>query len=175
MSKRIYIGIDPGKGGAIAWFDDTTWGFYKLELIGTEVDVHSLVNKLRELCCELRRDAIIGIEDVHAIFGTSANSTFELGWICGILEGIAISMGAKLVKIAPKKWQSEMHEGIPKMTKLSSTKKTLVTDTKSMSIMACKRLFPDISLVSGKTARAKKEDHNIADALLICEYLRRNY
>ena len=66
-----------------------------------------------------------------------------------------------------------MWEGIPKQTKPSKSGKKIMTDTKAMSLLACKRIFPDIDLID--TERCKKPHDGKVDALLLMEYARRNY
>jgi hypothetical protein len=44
-------------------------------------------------------------------------------------------------------------------------------DTKQRSIIAAKRLFPEVSL--RRTERSRKDDDGISDAILLAEYGRR--
>lgn len=83
------------------------------------------------------------------------------GWIVGLIEGVISSLGISYTKIAPKTWQKQMHQGIPK----NDNKKT-------MSFMACHRIFPTVDL--RRTEKCKNEDDNFADSLLMAEYGRRN-
>jgi hypothetical protein len=57
--------------------------------------------------------------------------------------------------IRPQKWKKEFS----------------ITGDKNSSIAVCKRLFPDVSLL--RTERSRKDDDNLAEALLMAEYARR--
>lgn len=152
------IGIDPGVNGFITVFDGE-WKHYPIPKIGTEVDVNSLSLIFKSL------SGHAVIEDVHAIFGSSAKATFKFGWITGLLEGFLVANNISFQKVAPKTWQKIMWVGIPQI------KKGTKTDTKAMSEMACKRLFPNINL--GRTERCTTVDDNKVDSILLCEYSRR--
>jgi hypothetical protein len=113
------------------------------------------------------------LEDVHSIFGASSSSTFDFGWGLGVIEGVLVANKIPYTKVQPKKWQKEMFEGIPLQQKPSSTGKTMKTDTKAMAEQAAKRLFPSIDLRA--TERSKKSSDGKVDALLMCEFCRRNF
>jgi hypothetical protein len=170
-SDAIYIGIDPGKNGGIFFYTiGYGYQFQPIPLIGKEYDIQSLTKIFKD-CINQNCYAII--EDVHSIFGASAGATFDFGFGCGLLEGIMVSYSIPYTKIPPKKWQKEMWQGIPIQQKPSSSGKTKVNDTKKMSEMAAKRLFPNIDL--RLTERCKNSHDGKVDALLICEYCRRMY
>jgi hypothetical protein len=172
-SNAIYIGIDPGKNGGIYICEDLIFTFYPIPLIGKEYDTNTLANIFRDLTNNPFVKIQVIIENVHAIFGAGANATFDFGFGCGLLEGIMASYSVPYTKINPKKWQKEMWQGIPIQQKASSSGKTKVNDTKRMSEMAAKRLFPNIDL--RLTERCKNSHDGKVDALLICEYCRRMY
>ena len=171
---KCRIGIDPGKNGGIFIYDNlyapNSYQFYQIPLIGKEFDTKGLSNIFGNIN-RMRTHAVI--EDVHSIFGASAGATFDFGFGCGLLEGILVSHGIPYTKVQPKKWQAEMFEGIPLQQKSSSTGKTVQKDTKRMAEMAAKRLFPNIDLRA--TEKCKKSHDGKVDALLICEYCRRNF
>lgn len=173
---KIRYGIDPGKTGFICEWNDSrgTFEFFPIPKIGTEVDVKEIDNLFKERIARFGDyDIHCVIEDVHAVFGSSAKGTFEFGKIVGVLEALLYSNNIPFTKVQPKKWQKDMWEGIPIQKKPSSTGKTMTTDTKKMSYMAAKRLFPEVDL--RKSTRAKNPDHNKVDALLITEYCRRKF
>jgi len=173
-NKKVRIGIDPGKqGGIFICFPGNKFEFFKIPLIGKEYDIHEMNSVIQLNTDSDFFDYYAVIEDVHAIFGSSANATFDFGFGCGLLEGILTANKIPYTKVQPKKWQAEMFEGIPKQTKLSSSKKTSVTDTKRMAEMAAKRLFPNIDLRASE--KCSKSHDGKVDALLICEYCRRNF
>lgn len=165
----IRIGIDPGKSGFISACSGNIVSF-PIPLIGKEVDFRELDNLIKSIGSE---SVYCVLEDVHAMFEASAKATFSFGYVCGGIEAILIANGIPYTKVAPKKWQKQMWEGIPIQKKPSSTGKTLVTDTKKMSLLAVKRIFPNEDLRA--TQRSKKPHDGKVDSLLLMEYCRRNF
>lgn len=155
----MFIGIDPGVDGFISTFDGE-WKHYEMPKIGTELDVQAL----SELFKSLHGKAVI--EDVHAIFGSSAKATFKFGKVAGILEALLVANKIPFVKVAPKAWQRVMWVGVPIIMK--GKKK----DTKAMSEMACKRMFPELDL--RRTVRCTTTDDNKVDSILLCAYCKQS-
>lgn len=159
---KYYIGIDPGKFGFVSIIDQDGKFVSAFPLLKNNkvVDVNEIVNNLFDLSIYEDNCHII-LEDVHSILGSSAKSNFHFGWIVGLIEGVISSLGISYTKIAPKTWQKQMHQGIPKND-----------NKKVMSFMACHRIFPTVDL--RRTEKCKNEDDNFADSLLMAEYGRRN-
>ena len=151
-------------------FDENIIGFeyYPIPLIKGEVNLHELAD-IFNIDASYVGGMHCVIEDVHALFGASAKSTFNFGWIVGALEAILVSNGIPYNKVSPKDWQKEMWQGIPKITKQGKNS----TDTKAMSLLAAKRLFPNEDLRA--TERSVKPCHDKIDALLLAEYCRRKF
>ena len=163
----IRIGIDPGKNGFISVIGESgTIVYFSIPLINTEVDLYELNGILRPFGMSDNVHCVI--EDVHAIFGSAAKATFNFGWIVGVLEALLVAHGIPYTKVKPKDWQKEMWEGIPKQTKANGR-----TDTKAMSLLAAKRLFPNEDLRA--TERSKVAHDGKVDALLLAEYARRKF
>lgn len=163
----IRIGIDPGKQGFICSMTDSSISYYQIPLIGKEVDLDELDNII-DFITLTHDDVHCVIEDVHAIFGSSAKATFNFGWIVGVLEALLVAHGIPYTKVQPKEWQKEMWQGISKQKKANGR-----TDTKAMSLLAAKRLFPDEDLTA--TARSTKEHDGKIDSLLMAEYCKRKF
>lgn len=172
MSK-VYIGIDPGKDGFICAAIGDSYTFNPIPKVGKEVDIHKLSSMLYELALINPEQIHCVLEDVHAMFGSSAKGTFNFGYVCGIIEGIICTLEIPYTKVQPKTWQKEMWQGIPLQKKPSTTGKTQVTNTKLMSELAAKRLFPNIDLRA--TERSTKNHDGKIDALLMCEYCKRKF
>lgn len=166
--NKTYIGIDPGALGFIAIIDkegrkdflsiaDTRPSDIALYL--AEISTHGDV-----MCC---------IEDVHALFGAGAGTTFSFGRTNGLLEGFLIALKIPYVKVQPKEWQAEIWMNGDKVytTKERKGKPVRTVDTKNTSMNAAVRLFPDVDF--RKSVKSKKLDDNKCDAMLICEYGRR--
>lgn len=170
--NKTSVGIDPGKDGFIVLISESEGVFsWPVPKIGNAVDLNELNNIFKTISTKCNVHCVL--EQVHAIQGSGAKGTFEFGRIYGIMEALLIANSISHTKIQPKKWQKEMHEGIPIQKKQSSTGKTTINDTKKMSLIAAKQLFPLIDL--RKSEKAKNPDHNKVDALLIAEYCRRKY
>lgn len=163
----IYIGIDVGKASFICvmGYDEKPL-FIPIPMINDEINISELFLLIAP---HTRRSCFAVIEDVHAIFGSSAKATFEFGRVAGILEALLVAHGIPYAKVKPKEWQKEMWQGIPILKKEGKTS----NDTKAMSLMAAQRLFPNVDL--RKSDRAKIPDHNKVDAILLCEYCRRKF
>lgn len=172
MENKLYIGIDPGKNGFITVFQNDAKSFIPIPLIGKEYDIKELSN-IFQFFNKVDTKTYCVLEDVHALFGASAGSTFEFGFGLGLLEALLVANDIPYSKIQPKKWQKQMFEGIAEVTKPSSTGKTQRTDTKAMALIAAKRMFPDIDLRASD--RSKKPHDGKVDSLLMCEYCRRNF
>lgn len=170
--RKLIIGVDPGKDGAIA-VSGVVIQKITIPKIKTEVDTRELARIFKGFG-ELDREVTIILEDVHSIFGASAKSNFSFGKICGMLEGLCNAFGYRYIKVQPKVWQKAMHEGIPLITKPAKKEGGKPTkDTKAMSLMAAKRLWPGEAFV--KSTRASNPHDGIVDALLMMEYGRRVY
>lgn len=163
MENWTVIGVDPGKNGCITVLTQNSIEHYFVPVVGKEIDLHALGDMILDMCskCDVSKTVVI-IEDVHALAGSAAGSTFAFGGIFFALRMAFIMCGLKLVQVTPKKWQKEMYEGVKKCD-----------DIKAMSVLAAKRLFPNHDL--RKTKRAIKPDNNLTDSLLIAEYGRRHY
>jgi hypothetical protein len=195
--NKIYIGIDVGTKGGIAILDQDGKSVFvsKMPMIAKEYDLQT-IKEILNIMKDTYDSLIVGIEDVHAIqgnIGNSSNFTFGLGK--GVLMGMVAGMSIPYVLVQPKQWQKVSWEGVKKMT--LPTKRALKgggfaqkTDTKSTSLVACKRLFPYIEEVcpplkfyadtqaNRHLCRAniplKKQPvphDGIVDALLIANYL----
>lgn len=161
------IGIDIGKSGHIVVIHEDSMIYkYPIPLQGSEVDVNELTIILRTF----KDDSIAYMEDLHSIYGVSASSNYSFGWINGLFEGILTTLSIPYVKVQAKKWQKEMFEGIPMQFALKKGKQKV--DTKAMSIMASKRLFPTFDLRISDKGRV--DNHNVSDALLLAAYGRKN-
>lgn len=149
-----YIGIDPGKSGAIAFIPD------KKNFIYDEIKVFDFSDNngflfLKEISL-LKRFAVL--EKVNAMPGQGVSSTFKFGtnfgtWI-GRLEMAEISFDY----ITPRKWQKEIYDSMP----------TKGVDKKELSLDRARRLFPEMV-----NQIKRKKDHGRSDALLIAEYCKR--
>lgn len=186
----MFVAMDPGKQGFIAmWSKDTDWITHPMpeEKVPAGGKLKSGKPKMKSefspygllrLMLTIRKEYgeyefVTAIEDVHAIFGTSAGSTFNFGKTVGIQTLALHILSENILEVSPKKWQALMWKGQNIIKKPSTSGKTMVNDTKATSIKAAKSLFKGIDL--RKNSRCSTDDDNKADALLLCEYLKLTY
>jgi hypothetical protein len=171
--EKTFIGIDPGSVGFItAIFPNGEKEFYSIDE-HDDLDLNRILKSVKERSWEVT--AVL--EDVHAIFGSSAKSTFNFGEIKGILKGLLVANEIPYTLVQPKTWQQEiwnnqdMIVSYKTVVRAGKDIRQKVVDTKSTSINAARRLFPNIDL--RKNERCKKIDDNKVDSLLMAEYARR--
>ena len=146
----IYLGIDPGKRGAVAYLMETERGW--VENVHPIGDLPQLLHRLIRTgkpirCC---------LERVHAMPKQGVSSTFSFGVNFGWCKGLLEAHGVSYQEIPPERWKKEF---------------TLIGADKKKSIEVCKRLFPEADLKL--TDRARTDSDGMAEALLIAEYARR--
>lgn len=147
----LAIGIDPGKSGALAiiYTDEANQPF-RVKVVPFEEtayrDILATCVDSRVVCC---------LEKVGAMPGQGVVSMFNFGRNLGFIEGLLQANKVPYQLIPPQTWKKEFS--------LSSDKQA--------SIDVCKRLFPDINLLA--TARSRKENDGMAEAVLMAEYARR--
>jgi hypothetical protein len=157
----LYIGVDPGKQGAIAVVDDAgrCLSVVPMPVISGGRGELDLV-AIRDL---LRGDGsprFVSVEKLQplprSMGGSAAN--FARGLSRGF-EWMLVALGIPYQLVAPQVWQKAMHAG------------TSGEDTKQRSIVAAQRLFPGVQL--RKSERCRKAHDGLCEALLLAEYGRR--
>lgn len=171
---KKYIGIDPGNKGFLAVIDreECEYRFLSIDDSTPHEVSEFLINE--SFGC----DTAVVIEDVHSIFGSSAKSTFNFGYIKGMLVGLLIAHRIPYTLVQPKEWQNEIWTNADKVYDMRKAKhqdgkevSRKVVDTKKTSLNAAMRLFPSVDF--RKSERCRKADDNKTDALLMAEYARR--
>lgn len=143
----IYIGIDPGKTGALAVIFE---GMDEVVLV--PFDDREYINILRDLNSQIAKACL---EHVTAMPKQGVTSMFNFGQNFGYIKGLLEAFQIPYELVRPQKWKKEFS----------------ITGDKNSSIEVCKRLFPGVSLL--RTDRCRKDDNNMAEALLMAEYARR--
>lgn len=154
----IYIGIDPGKNGGIAYIQESYMQascispcLLKNTFVFDEKGLVSLLKKFNPDVC------VAYVEQVHAMPKQGVSSTFNFGMNFGFIQGVLKAYDIPYELVTPQKWKKEFS----------------CTSDKNTSIEVCKRLFPNVNLKA--TDRCKKDHDGMAEALLIAEYGRRHY
>lgn len=187
--EKHYVGIDPGKNGGIVVIDQSGnfLSKYTIPKIGDDIDLQAFYNIFVDIQANAEQSkAKIHVcrEQVHALFGSSASSTFTFGYVVGLIDMLIVSQQIPYSKIQPKEWQasvwleSEIEREPDKVSTDKKGKPKTIKGkikTKIVSLKAAKRLFPKVNfheeLKNGKFA--KNPHDGIIDAILIAEACRR--
>ena len=104
--EKIYIGIDPGKNGALAMIRESKG----VSLI--DFDLKAYIDLLSYFKSSIKSyDMFIGIERVHAMPGEGVKSSFSFGERVGELKGILSTLGfdTNTEWIQPQTWQKHIN------------------------------------------------------------------
>lgn len=145
-----YLGIDPGKSGAICAIDsnDNAWVVVK-----TDKSYKDIWHELWYASC-IKGRCFAVIENVHAMPGQGVASTFKFGESFGMLLGLLAATDIEYTKVTPAVWCKKFG--------LKRGKGESNTDWKNRHKQLAQELFSDVDVT-----------HATADALLIAEYCRR--
>lgn len=141
----IYIGIDPGKKGALAIINGESVNIYPFD-----------ETTYNEILSGVDAPAVCCLEHVGAMPGQGVTSMFSFGENFGFIRGLLTAHGVPYELVRPQKWKKEYS----------------ITADKNDAIAVCSRLFPGVSLLP--TSRCRKPSDGFAEALLMAEYARRH-
>lgn len=165
----LYIGIDPGLGGAIARIDsDGTWTgmwdapiitYKKGKKIRRQYDLREVKCILENHCTQTDEYTVqVFVEEMQSMpRGIRVQASFSIGYSQGMYEGLLTALNIPYQLVKSKEWQKSFQ-----ITKARG-------DTKALSFMTASRLFPTAELTGPKGG--KKDGRS--DALLIAEWGRR--
>jgi len=147
----VYIGIDPGGSGAVAWIKGV--GHWAYTLKNTERDI---ADTFWNLAAAIEREGGSAlIERVGAFPGQGVTSCFSFGQNYGFLRGLLIAYKIPFETVLPRAWQATF--GLLRRDK-TETK----TEKKRRHKARAQELFTSLKITNAN-----------ADALLIAEWLRR--
>jgi crossover junction endodeoxyribonuclease RuvC len=157
---NTYIGIDPGKMGAVAVLDYTKVSGCDLTLTpvpvkGKEYDIFGMANLLALIKQNSGNSCTCVIERSQAMPGQGVCSMFNYGVGYGLWLGILTTVGIPYVTVHPRTWTKEIFKGVENAGK-----------GKERSMMVARTLFPEWK------PKYKKE-WQYGDAILLAEYARR--
>lgn len=138
----IFIGIDPGKSGGIAWIEGGEAAAAKAP--ATERDQWELLVQLAGL---LTPGSHAVIEEVHAMPKQGVTSMFSFGQNYGTWIGMLTAAAIPFDLVTPQTWQRVL--------------RCRTRGDKNVSKRRAQQLFPQLKIT-----------HATADALLIAEYCR---
>lgn len=149
----MFIGIDPGlTSGAVGAIDHNGKFMYCGDIYadGGRITFGRLRNQLLD-CVPVTDRAEIVIEDVFVRPGQGIASTGRFMRACGAIEAIC-HLTATTHMVSPQRWKKDMG----------------VDGDKDYSLKSARELWPEAGL-------KLKKHHGRAEALLIAEWLRRNF
>ena len=145
---KTYIGIDPGKSGALALLTEDG----QCTVVPFNESAYTAILKAASspssVCC---------LEKVGAMPGQGVVSMFNFGHNLGYIEGLLQAFDIPYQLVPPQTWKKEF----------------CVTSDKNTSIEVCRKLFPHVCLLP--TARSRKPSDGMAEAMLMAEYARRRF
>lgn len=143
--QRAWLGVDPGKKGAIAIV--TTDSVEALDYPG---DVALAADILRGWVAIYDIQSV-ALERVHSMPGQGVKSTFTFGETFGAWQGILAALEVPYALVSPQQWQRGVIVPSDGAT------------PKERSLSVARRLYPAVDL-------HRKGDHGKADALLLATY-----
>jgi crossover junction endodeoxyribonuclease RuvC len=115
MGATIYIGVDPGMKGALAFYDPVANDldvyamptFHRTRTSGRGLNVLDLIQLARIIDNQIGwdRKASVWIEMVHSKPGEGVSSAFNFGFGTGALHGLFAAHFLPIQIIAPVKWK----------------------------------------------------------------------
>lgn len=152
IQNRIWVGIDPGGKGAIA--------FIKNEeppvVLDCPATIPAMAGKLRPPTSEII--CLAAIEKVNAFYKSSAKSAFCFGENFGAWQAILAACGIPYHFVTPRTWQKCVFDSAKRLD-----------NPKKQAVELAERLFPGLEF---RTKRGRILDGR-ADACLIAYYLKR--
>ena len=157
---KVVLSCDPGISSYICMLDV---GTSAVRFIANSTAPYILYSELQEVK-EKFNIIGVGLEDVHAIFGTSAGSNFKFGYNYGVVSALLATLGISIYLVKPKEWQKYI--GVVK-TK-SKTPLIRRNNIKKQVGDICNRLYPKANIhgVRGGLIHDKSDACMIAHTVL---------
>lgn len=143
--STLFIGIDPGQSGGIAFSPSNDNKPWAIKMPETEADIWEVLGPLREQYGYA--SFVAAIESVHSMPGQGVASSFKFGQGFGALRMALTAAGIRFHLVTPQKWQKRLG--------------CMTKGDKNVSKAMAQRLFPHLKIT-----------HATADALLLAEYAR---
>lgn len=155
MKPDAYVSVDPGAKGSFCVLVPSSKQIGFFPTISKPMDIMDWFTKIK---MELNPQ-IIMIENVHAIFGTSAGSNFKFGYNVGLVNALSEASGIGVAHVTPKMWQK----------KIGVTKKGKAIKQDVAAI--CERLYPYANIRGPKGGLLD----GLSDSLMIAHFARLQY
>ena len=143
MTEHAWIGVDPGRGGAVALLPQES----SAKVVEYPGDARLASEVLQGWLIDYDIQ-LVAIEAAASRPGQGVRSVFTFGRSFGEWLGILAALGIPHVLVTPRQWQRGL------------VRPSDGPDPKSRSLTVARRLFPDIDF-------SRKKDHHRSDALLL--------
>lgn len=159
MAYKTFIGIDPGKKGAIAIISPDGL-IVEPFVITTETDIERIdVNHISHLIEPYKKDCpLVVIERVGAMPKNGVVSMFNFGFTCGQIEACVNMLGYPMQYVRPQAWKKLVLGGARINWK----------GRKKSSADFCKKKYPKFDF--RKTEQCTTVHDGMTDAVCIAEY-----
>tara|TARA_Y100001963_G_scaffold157288_1_gene253148 strand:- start:1450 stop:1965 length:516 start_codon:yes stop_codon:yes gene_type:complete len=161
---NVYLGIDPGKDGALVAINEdgkVEANFMTRRDFTTTIGKGSkreyLISRMNYAvrCLGGKRNIkLAAIEKQSARPGQGVTSTFSTGYGYGLWVGVLSANGVPFIEVRPKTWTSKMLKDVP-------------GEGKNRSVYAVMNRLPDLDLTPG---RKTKPHDGLADAACLALY-----
>ena len=160
---RVVLGCDPGSSSYISMIDIDT---KDVRFIANDTAPYILYSELQEV--KEKFDLLgVGLEDVHAIYGTSSGSNFKFGYNFGIVSALISTLGVSVYAVKPKEWQKFI--GVIKSN--AKTPAIRKNHIKKQVGVICNRLYPKANIYGVKGGLI----HDKSDACMIAHTVLHKY
>jgi len=144
----IFIGIDPGIQGGIAYFNSLTNEYNAIQMPTTRKQVSDYLKELKK-----GGECFAAIEKCSAMPGQGVSSMYKFGKGCGEILGICTALDFIIIEPTPQIWKKIILEGTDK--------------SKEAAIRVSENLYPKINLIPN---RCRKPQDGMADAICLMHY-----
>ena len=153
-----YIGIDPGKKGAVAFITEHGESVHDMPLDADgRIDAQGLLILITSKVAAAQ-SSMCFLEKSQAMPGQGVTSTFNYGAGYGAIRASLQIACIPFQEIHPMKWKKEF---------------ALIKKEKADSVAVARQLFPNAPLVREKRGGGEMMLDGRAEALLLAEYCRR--
>ena len=156
FEKKLFMGIDPGMNGGIAFIKPEMEADYikAIRCPKTAYEMARILEVGMATNGTSPKDVILFVEHVWSFPGDGRVSAFRFGYNYGLWKGIAASCELEVYNVAPRRWQGSLD--IPNDLHGRDRKRWLKEHAES--------LYPNI-----------KVTFNVSDAILIANYAKDCY
>lgn len=148
------LGIDPGKNGAVSFYDGDENEIVVQSLPWSDEEKRLDGLAFMRMIDGFRPIDLCVVEQVGAMPGQGVTSTFTFGKAYGSILGVCDAAGLNVHLVSPLKWKNRI------MDKGKHGKKD--------AVRLCYAKFPEVSLM--RTSKSRVADHNMAESVLIALY-----